>query len=974
MLLNVRESATALGLIVVDGYCPATDWLRGEDLLASISDAPVGGVVWFGEEPKFEGDDADTFGDLVAEGVVIRERCTLGEAYAFLRASNEASPAQNWDEPELITLREGGEFVVSPKLRLLTEATTSIVDDSWTGFLPPFTPALEAVAFHSFHGANVGARALVEGVRRGYAIERSFEASLYSKVERALAQHHAQTGAIILHGQSGVGKTVALGRLVAEIRQKAQVAVLIALGSRIPHPSDISAFLEAVDRKGSVTLLVIDANGPVQRYDDLLSALRSGGSRVVIVGTTYRVEDHDSRFIYADSHLDRAEQEQLISLTQKFAASSSDRVASNIKEAHALARFYWSLPESRGGIAEGLSREARFVETALRIRGSKPRPVRGVGAIGAALVAAGYSEPLENFFPEAPDEGELNLNSPAAKVIDYVMAVSRLHRAVPINLLIRTVLSGSNKSVSGIDVETLRDLFEGQDLFRWHIGGQDQNELLVGSRLQIEAELVCNRRLGTPEAEAGRIVELISNAYRAGPEDSEEAHFVADIVYAIGPDGPARDRYKNSYLEVGRSLTSLRERFGVLNARLMLQESTLRRAYVRTHDELDLDQKAEVLQEATRAVNDALTAIDMSGSTRLYAARRTREHLLTERAATYGFLATDSAQRDDNANIVWASYRAARDAARMAAGRVFSYQPLDISLWVPIRVLRESEHLNELQRAELQADIRSTLDLVDPTSLPPDQEVLFNKQRISAAEVLKDIELSDAAFSALEKAGSAVGFYLRARQLAPTRPAHGEVGTDADIDAAVSAANYLNSVFPKISHDQRALQLLVFMEWMKSTGRWLFRGLRQPLPYDKSSRERLQLLVSELRATDEESFSPQFRYIDAVLRWLTGDQDAALTAWRTLARDTEYVEARRVANRHTITDSSGKPIAFTGVVIKALGSGRWSVKVAELDREVDLQQGDFLDTEVALGRTVRNFAISFSYRGPIADAFYRRIH
>ncbi|HCL4059833.1 TPA: hypothetical protein N2B96_006109, partial [Pseudomonas aeruginosa] len=415
---------------------------------------------------------------------------------------------------------------------------------------------------------------------------------------------------------------------------------------------------------------------------------------------------------------------------------------------------------------------------------------------------------------------------------------------------------------------------------------------------------------------ANRIIELISHAYRAGAEDNEEAHFVADIVYALGPDGPTRDRYKNSYLEIGRSLTTLRERHGIMNARLMLQESTLRRHFIRTIQDIDAQSKAIVLEEATRAVNDALTAIDLSGENRLYAARRTREHLLTERAATYGFLATDSAQREENPNVVWASYKAARDAARLAAGRVFSYQPLDISLWVPMRVLRESSHLNSSQKAELLADIRSTLDLVDPTTLGPEQAEMFRRQEIFAAEVLEDTELSETAFAALDAAGSAVGFYLKARALAPTRPADGEVATDNDKQAAERAAAYLSNVFAKISHDPRSLQLLISMEWIKATKHWLFRGLRQPLPSTIESRERIRSLVSELRSTDEEAFSPQFRYIEAVLRWLTGDEQAAITLWRTLARDTDFVEARRIANRHTITAADGSPILYTGVVVR----------------------------------------------------------
>lgn len=970
MLMLVKDSATALGLIVVDGFGPKPDWLRAEDLLACLAGAPKGGVIWFGPDPVMTEDEDDTFRNLKEAGIVIRDQRSLGEAYALLRATGEIAAAEKWDEPEIVSLQGGANFVVPPRLRLLTEATASIVDNSWTGFLPPFSTSLNAAAFQSFHRAGIGARALVEGIQRGYAFKRDFEVALEARVEKALSKHHEQYGAIILHGQSGVGKSIAIGRLAIYGRVKAKAAVLVATGNRIPQPAEVSPFLEAVGRLASVTLLLIDANGPVQRYDELLSALRSGGHKVVVVGTSYSLGSVDGRFVSAPASLSLAEQEKLTTLSAQYRGAEGKFDA---KTDHALAKFYWSLPESRGGLADGLSREARYVETALRLREIKPRQKSGPRALAVALVAAGYGESYSRFFATDVPEQDINLDSPAAKVIDYVMAVSRLHKAVPINLLLRTVSTTADSDKTSVDVETLRDLFDGEDLFRWQRGGKDQSELLVSSRLQIEAELVCSRRLGTPTAEAGRIIELIGNAYRAGTDDSEEAHFTTDIVYALGPDGPARDRYRDSYLEIARCLTKLRQRHSVLNARLMLQESTLRRAYIRSH-EISSEEKVAVLSEATMAVNAALAAIDLSGEIRLYAAKRTRENLLTERAATYGFLATDSAQRGENSDLVWASYAAARDAARLATGRAFGYQPLDISLWVPIRVLRESTQISVLQRAELQADIRSTLDIVDEASLPQDQAVLFNKQRFAAAEALKDTELSDAAFSALSAAGSAAGYYLRARLLAPTRPQFGEAATDSEITAAESAAAYLTENYPKISQDSRCLQLLISMEWIKATRRWIFRGLRQPLPSETTARDKLRSLVSELKVCDAEKFAPQYRYIDAVLQWLTGDEDSAIKSWRALGRDTEFLEARRVANRNIVTDAGGKPVIYTGLIVKSIGPGRWSVRVEGLARVVDLQETDFSDSEIAIGRTVRNFAISFNYRGPIADPFYARGH
>lgn len=971
MLLNLPESATSLGLIVIDGYSPTDDWLRAEDLLSAVASASKGGVIWYGKEPEFNNDDdEDYYNNLVEKRVIVRDSRSLGEAYLLAKSNSDIPLEQDWDEPEIITLKSGGDFVVPPRLKLITEATATIIDNSWTGFLEPFSDSLEKIAFQSFHGANIGARALIEGIRRNYTFERDFEFELSSKTLKALNRHHEQKGAIILHGQSGTGKTIAMGRLALNIRTREKCAVLIINGHRVPQPTDVAPFLEEIGRTGTVTLILIDVSAPPNRYDELLQALRSGGHKVVIVGTCYRLEPTSSRYVLAPDSLSDRETDLLSELSSKYFPPGS---TFDVKSAHALAKFYWGLPDSRSGIADGLSREARHTETALRIKGEKPKRRKELSSLALALIKAGYSGTTEKLFDDTYDADNLDLNNPAAKVIDYVMAVSRLYKAIPINLLLRTALSSAGKASESFDIEIVRDLFEGQDLFRWQYGGRDESELLVSARLQIEAELVCNRRIGSPEIESRYILELLANAYRAGPEDNEESHFAIDMVFAMGSDGPAGDRYKDAYLDIARCLTDLRKRKGVRNARLMLQESVLRRAYLRTHENtIDRDQKAIILAEATDAVNDTFAAIDSEGSGKLYAAKRTREFLYTERAATYGFLATDSASRESDSNEVWASYTAAREAARVAIGRAFSYQPLDIALWVPIRVLKESSKLTKFQSAELQADIRATLDAVDPTTLTSTQKVLYDRQKFFAGEVLHDDLMSDEAFEALRASGSSVGYYLRARALAPSRPDTISDATTADIEAAKQTVKYLEDARRKINLDARSLQLLLSMQWLSSTGHWLFRGFRQPLPHQSQARENIRSLLLDLQALEDKNFSPQMRYLTAVFMWLCGEDNEAIRSWRILAKDTEYVEAKRITNRHTITDDSGKPVAFSGHIVKSLAPGRWSVKIEGLNRTVDLQESDFSDRDFALGKTVRQFAISFNYRGPIADSSYWR--
>jgi len=967
MLKTINETATPLGLILVDGYDPAQDWLKSEDLLAVLGTAPEGGVLWCGDEPAFSDDDAETFGALVDQGLIVRDSRSLGQILALLRASGEEWQ-QDWDEPGVISLAEGKKLITTARLRLSTQASAAIVDDGWLGFLPPLSGDAERTAFAAFHAIPTGPLSLVEGLRRGFAINREFENLLQTRVSRAVARHHEEKGAIILHGQSGVGKTIALGRLALALRESRSAAVLFAY-NRLLQAADVSDFLAEVDKLSGITVVIVDSSSSYQRYDDLLEAFRSRGHRVVVVGSSYRVEvQHQverGRFVEAPPELSDSEKNELARLAERFGVERSRFVA----QPHALARFFWELPSSRMRLSEGLGREARATEATLRRRGATKRPIQTIGNLGLALIDAGYDRPAAPLMTDG-EPVEPAANTAAGRVIDYVMAASRLYKSVPVNLLLRAVIAAGVNGTTSDNVELVRELFEGQDIFRWRFADEEGEVLLVGARLQIEAELICNRRLGGPTGEAERLIELIGNAVRAGSEDNEETQFLVDLVYALGPDGPFKERYRDSYAAIARALTNLRQRQGVLNARLMLQEATLRRHFIRTHA-LQPDQKAAILDEARQVVDEALTTLRQSSGRKMYASKRTRDNLWVERAATYGFLATDSAQRGANPREVWSSYRAAREAVRAATGRVDTYFPLDIGLWLPADILRVSTHLGPSERLELQADIRSTLDMVDPEFLDPTQAEIFQRQRYRVGEILGDAPLTDEAFAALSAAGSTVGYYLRARALAPTRPERGDIGSSTECTAARAAAEYLRNVYDSVSADTRCLMLLLSCEWLAITGRWLFRGQRQPLPFEAEDRLKLRHILLDLLSATSNEVQARYRYLEAVLNWLTTDELGARESFRALAQETEYVERGRVISRHVIADAAGQPILFDGIVERQIAETRWSVFVQTISRRVDLVESERDHSTMEVGRTLRGFTITFNYLGPIVDTHPR---
>ena len=960
MLRRLQETVSPLGLIVIDGYDPTSDWLRADDLLAAISGAPIEGVLWCGAEPIFLDDDQVTYDELVQKGVIVRDNSALGTIVNELAQLGEVPETSRWDDPEIVTLKGGRIVKTTPNLRLVTQASATLIDDTWLGALDPLSPIETDSAFQSFHATSASFRSITEGVRRGFAIERAFESALHKQADHALEQHHSAS-AIVLHGQSGVGKTIAFARLAMRAKERGYAVLFI--NRRVPQASDLSDFLTAVDQQQGVTLLLVDTMSPVSRYNDLLRAVRSVGHRVVVVGSTYRLNFKAAAspsFVEARALLDKDEQKNLVDLATRFAPAMAGAIKKEKSNQYVLASFYRLLPHSRARLSAGLGREVDSTRVALR---TKPEKTESTipSAIVQAFIAARY--PIGQL-PLLPSPAVDHDDSPEAKAIDLVMISSRLFKPVPLSIVMRAI-GGQRDPGGSFDIDTLLRLIRNQDLFRWIYADEEQTDILVEARLQIEAHLICEARFGSARREAEAISSLIAAATRAGPEPSDETSYVAELVHAVGPDGPEGDRYNENYASIARALTQLRKTTAVPNARLMLQESVLRRHFLRTHKNIEQGQKIELLNEAVSVVDEALRRIEESGGDSIAASRQTKDNLWNERAATYGYVATDMGQngRSDEA---YAAYKAAHDAAMLAKARRDSSFSIDVSLWMPTGILRQGKSLTEMQRLEIAADLRSSIDSVDPSMFDDLQKEKFQSRRLDAGDAMGNAALSDDAFRRLDESGSTAGYFMRARRLAADIRAQAEPTAD-DIVRAKKCISYLREHYDKISQDERCLRLLLDMEWAARTRKWLMRGLRQPFPNDETTRKIVHTIVGDMAALGEDKLATKYRYLRALTTWLEGNQKTSTIMWNELSFDTQFADSQRVSVRHLLTDIQGTPIIHRGVVERQIGPGRYSVRVDGLGMTIDLIAEYFPNADLAVGRSATNFTIAFNYRGPLAD-------
>ena len=966
LLNRLRETATALGLVVIDGYIPESDWLEIDDLLASVSEQPAPIVLWFGATQT----DSEFVEHMVKEGSLVCEARSLAEV---LGASTQivATESPVFSSADgTISLPENRFFNLPPSLRLRVEAVAAVVDDTWTDS-PDRSCSQVKELFQRFHGDFGGPRSVVDGILRGFAIQRDFENHLFSATDLRLKRGGDVDSFVILHGQSGTGKSIALARLAVKLRTQLKVPVLYSWG-RVPQASELDDFCEAGEESGAPgTVVICDGSHPPARYIDLASGLKSKGRRAVVVGSCYRIEDEDrvgdQSYVYAPERLTPAEINSLSDLLVEYGHSCIGKESLQLSGEHFLPLLYRHLTASRGRLAGGVSNEARAAEGTIRIRArSVPRQKNQNTLLAEKLIAAGVGLQAGPIFE---DEGGLEESDSAARLIDYVMVAGRLDCAIPVNLLLRSLRKASGEN---FDISQIAFLFQELDLFRWRAGDPEGNSYLVQPRLQLEAELICRKRIADKERELECLIALISTVRSNSVDDEAEIQFALDLLHKLHRDGPRGKAYQSGYLTIARALTSLRIAHQVEDSRLMLQESAFRREALfasASPDQMETisdEERDVILNEAREVVEYALSQIAAKS---LRAGRKARQNFSVERASIYGFLAVGLARRKVKEQDIWSHYQAARTAVEKAISGSSGYHPIDVGLWIPADILRE-ERLSEAHSAELRADILSTLDHASSGVLGKEGLLALHTRKLKVASLLGNSTLSDEAFIELEAINPQVAYFLRAREMADEVLAAPLMEpTSKEVDRASEVVTFLEGRSEAIQSDVRCLQLLLQLKWICLTGRRLFTRERSRIPQERSDQKQMLSIVSSLNVAAGEGARNSYRLLQAALEWLVGDIHSAREQFRNLGHDSDFEDPARVIRRLLLEAPGGQ--GFIGKIRRQRSEGHWEVLVAGFSSEIDLLTRDFPADDPQPGRDVRSFNIAFNYLGPIADPVSR---
>ena len=712
---------------------------------------------------------------------------------------------------------------------------------------------------------------------------------------------------------------------------------------------------------------------------------------MLIVGTCYRIETGASvgsnRFVEAPADVTRAELSSFNELQTEFhlqmpyASITTDSV---------FAMLYRRLPAARGRLAAGLASEARATEGVVRERARQvPETSASLSTLAEQLIELGIASRGSRIFKEDEQLAALGLDE-SGKLIDYVMVAGRLNCAVPVNLVLRVL-----GQTGGMHHDQIFFLFADLDLFRWRMD-EEGSDFLISPRIQLEADLICNRRLSVDQ-EIERLLDLVAGV-RPGLDRRAEHLFLLDLLFKLDRKGPRGEAYRPGYLRFADALKELRERRKIFHPDLVLRECVFRRrAVFQSQSELDADRtdgdRLAILDEARDTVEKTLRQIEDEN---IRVSVRTKQSLFAERSAIYGYLAVQRAKSGAGEGF-WSDYLAARTASEKAIGLGRYAYPIDIALWTASDVLESRKaELSDLQRAELMADLYATIDVADdifmvkgrstrmPTDssddskpdqglVPVDQKTRYLERRSGVAGVMGDVKLSDETLAELESVAPAAATYLIAKRQAEHVYMSEPPFDDETRKIAAKVANYISSRFNAgISLDDRCRRLLIRLRWAQATGERLMFNSRGRTPADKGQARDLREIVSVLNEQSGADARNRERFLEAVLCWLLDDTKRAMEIWRSLSDDTAYQDRSRVVRWLVETAENGSPRKFRGRVHQR-GEGNWWIRVGGIARSIRLLERDFPNEDLAPGRELRDFGIAFNFIGPLADPLSRPV-
>lgn len=942
LLLNQinREFLSPMGILVIDGYDYSKDWLK-DDVLFAICKKLAKQQVYF-LNFKEEYLKSKYIKKLVDDGIIVPIQEPLVSVLQEADSKNLLdNDVEDWNSDDLVVSIEGKRRVLSKRIAKSVSRTCKILDDFQFEF-DSISIEKEKELFRDFlYRSSI--EPVWEACYYGMNIIRNYENTAFDVIQNVLNSDSLFKKPIILCGQTGTGKSVALASLAYRVKVQKNYPVLFIDGKVMDvHREDIEQFCSWCDDVNVAVFWDASVHGnDVSKYFELNNYLASKGKKAVVIGTSYNlVEDVRKAYnaYYIEAPIDIVEVEEINNFKrnyERYADKKLDDMWTSKYDNNFLVALYRMLPGTNYSIRKGLLREIDLdtIELSeLVMLEEKDTPML------LLLQKCGI--------PVSSDEDQKSSNKVSiGKIIKIVSMVGQYGIAVPFDMIFR-MLSGDVSYFVGSLLEKIDFL---------HVETDVNGNINVFPRNSLEAQIVANSSLVKISERVEIIKEIVGNV------TEKELNFLVTFLKAIGPNGTTEcGELCDYHKEIAETVKRLRVESGIYDTSTILQEASYIREYFKNSDKKECDIKN--LTETQELLLEEISRIERRKDD--FAVRNAYGQLLIELSSNIGAELTFYCAVEGNSQSILGIYRKLEGYLEEAL--IYSpdpYYPVDIWAWAASNILRIE--ISDDAKTDIVSKLVSLFENVISENPEIKDREDYNK-RILMVEMFESNEkITDEAFERLLVMQSDAGVYLRARSLIRGVDISQKIA-NADICKLENAISYLESEEYRavVSRSIKCLSLLLKLYWLVYSKEPLFFIEKKILPFNRTTWERIYLLLLQMGELVDE-LSSQNKYLKGLCEFHLGKENDCINCFEEI-KNNYCFGPRRPILYYIAAESKGegKARSFLGQLKKVeKEKGRAKFYLPALRKTLFYYNSEFVSRDLVENQEYDGIHVGFSFMG-----------
>lgn len=945
-----KEFLTPFGILVIDGYNAENDWLKPDYLYTSVIELDKHQVYMFGVNE--ETNSNPFIQELVKNDRLITSPLSLYETLISNESKYEFNDLITEDFSFQKRISINKHTVLLPKdLFNNVSQFGEIVDD--TVLLPAdeFENDSESKEIFRNFLYSSSIKPVWEAYKQGFNVEREVEQKVYENVINNIENKHIlKTHPIILHGQTGTGKTVSLGKIAFKLKKTRKYPIIfIPKNSQSVVYSVIDDFCKWAEDHGAEKTIIIWDNTVYDKtldsYFDLVNYLVSKGRKIVLICSAYKLKNETIKnfkgtFIEAPVELNEKERENFAIIFDKYSGNTSKLMDlwNSDFDNNFLVALYRLLPSTKSTIRKGLVSEIEIYSKTFGEILNVPKN-KEFTPMELAFIDSGVD--IEIF----KDSFKSSLKSDFETISNVVSVIGQFGLGIPIELLLRTLEGNFNLE--------LAEIINKLDYF--YISYSVKGNLIVYPRHKLEAQIVAQTKL-TSDEQVNIIMNIIQHVKSGDFLRNDELDFLVELLKSIGPNnGEQTSRYKSHYKNISYALRELRLTDNVYNSRTILQEASYIREYVKYEQNLTIEDKLDLLKQTELILQSEISEFSTSDIKAKFLGT-----FLIELSSNLGtqlkYLLEIKSSKKELIHLTEQIH------STLKMSQIYStelYYPIDIWSWTT-RDLLESNILSQDESNEFCANLFAIFEKAE-TENP---EIIFREDYNERLQLLGNLSgyqnLSNEAFENLLSMGSAAGIYLRAKDIISnvelSRPIN-----EKQAKLCLQALEYLESYKEIVYTDERTLYLSLKLYWISKNKVPLFYNEKQVLNFSKEDWLYLNTLLDKIIELNDNNTTSQIKYLKAISLFHLNQIIECNRVFNEI-RNNYYIGARRIIITYLASSNQGKTLIFTGQ-LQSYDSNRALFYIPELRINVPYFNKNFISNEPTIKSTFSHLTLGFNYLG-----------